>query len=309
MTSESKYIKSLFENGKVEIRAFINDKRWIGIFDDSQSFKYCAKWAEQKGANVYCTINPTCLPVTGRLRPFRNGTRNNDILRIVRLPFDFDPERPLGEAATPDQVAEALASSEKCVGFLSERGWPEPIRAMSGNGYHLQYAVGLENDFNTKNMLNGIYAGLKQRFTSQTVKFDSTVKSPGQIMRLYGTTNQKSGRRATVTMPDELVQVPFDSIADLAGEISPQIPKKTEEQKKADKRVAGLDVVAMFKKLGLYKRFIVEGKHAVICPWQIRHSDKDHLSKTDTVIWENPSTFYCSHNSCSGKTLAAVAAN
>ncbi len=306
MAHETQYIKSLLENGNVEIRANIGGQWWIGIFEEIESFNHCAAWAEREGGNVFATINPTGLQTTGRLRPFSRGSKNRDILKIARLPFDFDPRRDPGVAATLEQVAEAWNSAEKCAGYLSQRGWPEQIKAMSGNGYHLQYAVDLPNDPDTKKMLTVIYEGLEKLLTTDAVIFDVTVKNPGRIMRLYGTTNRKSGRRTTVDMPDELVSVPFGLVEDLAEELRPPEREVKPCQRPAASYSAGIDVVSWFKAQGLYKRHLEADKHAVSCPWRDKHSSPDTPTGTDTVIWENPGTYLCSHNSCRGKTAVNV---
>lgn len=308
MTHEARYIQSLLASGNVEIRAFMDARWWIGVFEESQTFKHCARWAEWKGGDVYCTINPTGLPATGKLIPFRKGSKDRDILRIARLPFDFDPRRDPGVAATPEQVAEAWKSAEKCAGYLTQRGWPEPLKAMSGNGYHLQYAVDLPNDPNTKKMLIIIFEGLEKLLITDAVIFDVTVKNPSRIMRLYGTTNRKSGRRTTVDMPDELVPVPFGLVEDLAEELRPPEREVKPCQRPAASYAAGIDVVSWFKAQGLYKRHLEADKHAVSCPWRDKHSSPDTPTGTDTVIWENPGTFLCSHNSCCGRTLSEVLA-
>ncbi len=282
MTSEAQYIESLFASGKVEIRANIDAQWWIGVFEEIETFNRCAAWAEGKGGNVFSTINPTGLPATGWMRCFSRGTKNRDILKIARLPFDFDPRRDPGVAATPEKVAEAWNCAEKCLGYLSQRGWSEPIKAMSGNGYHLQYAVDLPNDPDTKKILTVIYEGLEKLLTTDAVIFDVTVKNPSRIMRLYGTTNRKSGRRTTVDMPDQLDSVHLSLVADLADELQP--PEREPCQKPVTSYSAGIDVVSWFKARGLYKRHLETDKHAVSCPWRDRHSSPETSTGTDTVI-------------------------
>jgi hypothetical protein len=68
-----------------------------------------------------------------------------------------------------------------------------------------------------------------------------------------------------------------------------------------------LDIVAMFKAMGLYRGHSSGRKHDVVCPWVHEHTANDD---TGTAIFERTGMeeagFNCYHNSCHGKHRGAV---
>ena len=65
-------------------------------------------------------------PNRGRL------TADDDIQRRLLLPFDSDPERPTGTAATEEQRALAFQQSEHIQQTLCALGWPAPAVCLYG---------------------------------------------------------------------------------------------------------------------------------------------------------------------------------
>ena len=61
--------------------------------------------------------------------------------------IDLDPDRPAAVSSTDEQHAAAKAVAEHCRDWLHhDCGWPDPIFANSGNGWHLLYRIDLPND-------------------------------------------------------------------------------------------------------------------------------------------------------------------
>src|SRR5262249_7854397 len=100
---------------------------------------------------VYVTINP---PVPALLARCANRVRKQpkvttgdaEINRRTGLVLDLDPCRPAKISATDEEKAAALERADAVLEFLTARGWPEPIRTDSGNGYHLRYRIDLPAD-------------------------------------------------------------------------------------------------------------------------------------------------------------------
>jgi hypothetical protein len=68
--------------------------------------------------------------------------------------------------------------------YLNELGWPKPVLADSGNGYHLLYRVYLPAaDGNIKRALHA----LAERFDDDHVKIERSVYNPSLLTKLYGT--------------------------------------------------------------------------------------------------------------------------
>ena len=55
-------------------------------------------------------------------------------------------KQPSGIGATDEHKQAAHKVALKIYDYLKKRGWPEPIVADSGNGYHLIYRIDLPSD-------------------------------------------------------------------------------------------------------------------------------------------------------------------
>ena len=308
-TTAAAHICEKLSAGRVEIRACDDRERWwSGVFDNYRDLARSAKFAERSGFAVYLGLNPTDQETTNDIKPYRCGMRDDDVVAIRRILFDLDPIRETGSAA--DDMQLRFASDRACVlaSFLTGYGWPRPTIAMSGNGYHLQYHTHLPNNSHIGDLMTDLYRGLGVRMTTAEVGFDTTVRNPSRICRMYGTTNRKSGRRSAITQLGDWQVVDYDQFRRTAESVKPPKPKAAPAQRKRTHGMhKGLDIVAMFQDLGLYKRQIGTQKHAVICPQSHLHSTPDHPHRTDTVIWEGEwPQFHCSHAHCEGVTIHDV---
>ena len=104
-----------------------------------------------KAEGCYVTINPVKPDLLARganrvIWQPKNTTTDADIVRRVGLVFDADPVRPAGISATEDEKALARELIDRLVSDLTARGWPAPILADSGNGFHARYKVDLPAD-------------------------------------------------------------------------------------------------------------------------------------------------------------------
>lgn len=310
----------------VEMRVLTTSGFWRnGYFDNFPAMQRAA--GEFSGDNCFTSLNRPhdYVDVTnsvGARMKSGSGLADKDIERITRLPFDFDPHRPAGTPSTQAEMLQARDASRRLVGFLQSMGWPEPLSALSGNGNHRQYRVNLPNNDETKQYLRIIYQGLRERFETDNVGFDVTVRSPAQIFRLYGTRNRKGA--ASPDRPHRLTycHVPVNwgcvsqrQIVQLAERMRPAVEEKRKKVIRESRPLGSgdystLDAVSWFSAHGLYKRHIGSGKHAVTCPWVGEHSTKDHANGSDTVIWERGNSgwpsFNCSHAHCEGRTLRDV---
>jgi hypothetical protein len=210
--------------------------------------------------------------------------------------------------------------------MLRKLGWPMPLHALSGNGYHAQYRCRLPNNAETAEILRTIYTGLRAEYSDDEVEFDRSVKNPGRIFRLYGTVNRKGPntperphRRAQCWIPSPWRQVDRHLVERLANRYARRAesrPKSRLEAPQSGFRATGrgdyrtLDIVALMDAHGLYRRALGNGAHAVWCPWREGHSTPH--GATGAVVFENgPDTwpgFHCHHGSCNGRTIADVIA-
>ena len=327
--SNARWLRAAFEdNAQVEVRGLLRTPHdgmsaWTGLYNNPTILVQDVKDADQSGEfkGLYVLLNrPIKRRATNRLHPAYRTTRDQDIERITRLPIDFDPVRDEANS-TDSELAEAKARAEALARFLKARGWPEPLHALSGNGWHLQYRVDMPADQETKGLLDAIYRGLRLRFDSPEVSFDASIRNPARIFRFYGTTARKGDatpdRPQRVTRcwtPERWQHVDLDLIEALADEVRPPKPKLVSLPRatnapmgRGDYRT--LDVVAWFASHGQYLKDMGGGKHAVTCPWAGEHSEGS--AESATVVWEAAGgwpSFRCLHAHCDHRRIADVMA-
>lgn len=143
------------------------------------------------------TLEPRVPNVMARLLTGA-GAGNAHIDRRRWLYIDLDPLSIENGSYNPDlsrtdaEKAAALALAGVVRDDLSAHGWPEPILADSGNGYHLVYRVDLPAD-------TPIVARLLQAagnaHDTESVKVDRSVFNAARLVKLYGTLACKGNNR------------------------------------------------------------------------------------------------------------------
>ena len=199
MTNEiRKTSAGLFEPGSVvEIRAF-NHKRETksGYFDDFDALFEKAAELDQQGWQIYATLNPVNTALLARAsnrvidRP-KATTSDNDVTCRRWLLIDLDPVRPSGVSATKEEKTAAFERTKEVLAYLRTKGWPEPIIADSGNGFHLLHPINLPNDRESRELVKNVLEALAFRFDDDQVKIDQSVHNAARIVRLYGTATRK----------------------------------------------------------------------------------------------------------------------
>lgn len=144
--------------------------------------------AEQSagGRNCYVTLNPI-----DPSAPAGQSARDRDILARRWLLVDVDPTRPAEVSATAEEKQHARDVIDRIRGHLTAEGWPAPVVADSGNGYHLLYRVDLPNDDDAKELVVGTLKALAKRFDTEHAHVDVKVGNAGRITCAYGTIKRK----------------------------------------------------------------------------------------------------------------------
>jgi hypothetical protein len=190
-----------------------------------------------RAEGVYITINPVNPDLLARtenrvvVRPGRT-TRDLNIARRKFLVFDADPQRPAGLSATDAEkllARERIEALRKC---LSGIGWPEPIVADSGNGYHLKYRIDLANNEAATDLVKRVLKAADQRFSDDRLKIDQTLYNASRICKVYGTLSRKGEdtpdrpHRGTkvLSMPEPFHVVPAEALEKFAAELQPKAP-------------------------------------------------------------------------------------
>ena len=187
-------LSSLIEPGSVTELRIPNGRAGTasGYFDDMDAMAKCAMEWSGKAPGVYFMLNPinpdllTRSPNRITERAVRT-TSDNDILRRLWLPIDFDPVRASGISSTDAEHAAALERAEACRTWLAEQGWPAPILADSGNGAHLLYRIDLPNDAAALKLVGDCLKAVEFQFGDDLVSVDLKTGNAARIWKLYGT--------------------------------------------------------------------------------------------------------------------------
>jgi hypothetical protein len=316
------YLSHAFADaGCLELRHLDGHRITSGVFTERDAFSAAVRGLADRG-NVYCTLNrPGDLVASNRLGG--KALRDEDIRSYVRIPFDFDTERPKGCSSTDDELRLALRRRNQLVAMLSALGWPMPALGASGNGAHALYRWLMPNTEDVRDMLATLYRGLKQDFSGDGVEFDPTVRNPSRIWRLYGTCNRKGiataerpHRTATIVIPSRWEGVSPRLVDTLASKYARQPTVRPPVTAPRTNVAAGagdystLDIIGWMQAHSMFKRRLGGGKHAVRCPREGEHTTPSHEHSTDTVVWEGEAgrwpTFHCSHSHCEGRQIADV---
>lgn len=195
------FIKATGKNSVIELRAFKPASKPIIRLFKGKNFTStdALKLAFEKevldlnadGYNVYYVMNPI-------RENFESGSATDkDIAYRDLLLIDIDKVDHKGESSTDAELEAARLLSEQIADCLESEGWDQPIRMMSGNGYHLYYILGkLPNDDKTKRLVEGVLRELAEKFDNSVVAVDTVVYNASRITKVPGTIARKGENTA-----------------------------------------------------------------------------------------------------------------
>ena len=211
-----------------------------GYFDCSHLdtlVRSAMEWTH-KAEGIYVTINPVNPALLARaynrvVRKPKNTTTDADIARRVGLVFDADPVRPAGISATAEEKALARERIDCLMVGLTRRGWPYPILADSGNGFHARYRVDLPTA--DVGLVSRVLKAADVLFSDKRVKIDTSLSNASRIVKLYGTMSRKGDdtpdrphRWSQMLFfhadPDDFRVVPVELLEALAAEVGTVVP-------------------------------------------------------------------------------------
>jgi hypothetical protein len=202
-----------------------------GYFDDIEAAAKAAFAMGRADGTVYILLNPVNPALLARAKnrikvsERGNNTSDGDVLRRCLLLVDCDPQRPAGISATDDEKEAARETALSIRKHLADLGWPEPVLADSGNGYHLLYRIDLPNDADSTALIKGSLEMLDGLFSDEGVKVDTAVHNAARIVKLYGTVARKGDHTsdrphrtsALLEVPTEFKVVPRDLMVQLTS--------------------------------------------------------------------------------------------
>ena len=230
------WLRLLTGGGAVELRALgVPDGRFrrtcSGFFDEDRLDDMAREALALSGRaqGVYFTLNPLHPDLLARrcnrvdVADPGDAATDQDVVARRWLLVDADPRRRPGISATDGEKAAAREVVGAVREHLGALGWPGPVLADSGNGYHLLYRVELEPG--EGDLVRGVLAALASRFDTDAVEVDRKVFNASRIVKLYGTLARKGDhtprrphrRAAVLEVPTDLRPVPRNLLEALAG--------------------------------------------------------------------------------------------
>ena len=326
MDQSPEYLCRLMQDARIVEVRHSRAGRWeSGVFDNVVDLEHAIRERAAAG-NLYSSLNrPAGIKATNAF-----GTRalcDDNIEVITRIVFDLDPKRPTNTPSTNSELQAAVTARDLVVGTLTAHGWPLPALGVSGNGAHVVYRTCLVSTPAWRQHAATLYAGLRSRLHDQLaelgVEFDTTVRNPGRIWRLYGSVNRKGEvtthrphRRASIILPaGDWETVKAATVERTVQALTPVVQQHQRGVNEIRSCIDGkgdyatLDVIAWFTAHGAYRQSLAGAKHAVRCPWFEEHTTVSSENSSDSVVWEATTTwpsFHCSHSHCHRRTLRDV---
>jgi hypothetical protein len=311
-------VETLFSpSDVVELRTFKDGATFSGYFDDHQQLVKAAAKHDERGHDVYITLNK--LPEEIAYRRYNRvermkgrdaSTSDKDVEQRTFLFIDADCERVAGISSTDEEKQRSREKVLEIRAYLSAQGWPEPIVCDSGNGYHLLYPIDLAADQGGLELVTGVLEALDFKFSDDAVKVDTTTKNAARITKYYGTTAKKGDDLPQRPhRPSKILKVPEARSSVGRGQLQKVADTKPEEPRgfrvypggKGYREFDVSDWIArhgvQVKREGSWKnggyRWILEA-----CPWN------GHTDNAAYIVRQPGGAIAagCQHNSCEGYT-------
>jgi hypothetical protein len=207
------------------------DRTVSGYYDDPNKLADCIQqWSGKPGVDaVYYTLNPVAPALLARAANraktrAQHTTTDKDVVRRAWLLIDVDPVRPAGISSSEPEKVLAHSMARAVCDYLESVGWPAPLVADSGNGYHLLYRIDLPNEEKSTALLRSCLEALAARFDSESVKIDTSVYNASRIVKAYGSlaakgdsTTERPHRMSRILLVGSPQVVPKEQLEALAG--------------------------------------------------------------------------------------------
>ncbi|WP_238881775.1 hypothetical protein [Clostridium sp. YIM B02551] len=263
--------------------------------------------------NIFFTLNVFSEDLLARgrgklLSYATTTTSDSEITRRVLLLIDVDPERPAGISSTDEELESANEVAESVKRFLTDMGFPQPVKACSGNGFHLLYKLDLPNTKEVTNMIRDFLSTLDTLLSTEKAKIDKTTYNAARITKLYGTmackgdnTEKRPHRRSRIIEVPEEFNVVEECLINKIIELSPKKEVQAKTLKKKTTIANNFDAKEWLDKYEIKISHTKEEQDRVchvldVCPWNSNHTDK---SASITQFHNGGISAKCHHDSCS----------
>ena len=325
----TKAIQLLHSNGELfEIRLINGGYNASGYFTNAdiaikalQDFhpEWNARTKTARAANIFITLNPINMSCYSRkqhdcfIENAQPTTKDNEITALHWLLIDLDPKRLSGVSSSEEELELAKTKARTIHDFLLDRGFKEPIRAMSGNGIHLVYRFDVQNTLENVAVFENALKFLSQKFSDETVEVDTTVFNPARICKLWGTIAQKGAttperphRKAYIepSVPSSVDVNDFTLLQALATEFEENKPSTPVQDTIQTEKKGKFDLQKFISDHNIPVKSI-ENTPAGTVKYVLEHCvfDESHKGKDAAIFQKSDGTlgYKCFHNSCSDK--------
>jgi hypothetical protein len=317
-------LRHLFAQGSVvELRVLGVQRRQERPHTESGFFDYdhfdkldeFALALEPFARGVYVTLNPLKRSILSRrcnrtdYAEDRQLASDRDVMHRRWLLIDADPVRDVTDiSATEEEKAAAGGVINAVRTYLAGQGWPAPMLADSGNGYHLLYPIDLPAD--DRGVVMRCLEALAEQFDSDRVKIDRAVFNPSRITKLYGTLARKGDdsperphrRSALLEVPDKPQPVPLEKLQALAEQAPEPLPAPTQSSHvNTNRRLNVPQWLEHYGQAFRQKETDSKGRTRYVlehCPFDPTHVYPDSCVFQDA---DGKTFAKCLHNSCTGR--------
>ena len=282
-----------------------------GYFRDADTLLQNFEKIDVRGRNVYITLGEVKEECFSRSQSERfernpNTTSDQEIKSYRWLFVDLDPVRPTGISSSDAELAKAKDLAKEVCDYLAGLGFSEPVKALSGNGYHLLYKISVANDATGRALVEKCLKSLSALFDTDAVKIDTTNSNPSRICKLHGTLAQKGTSTKDrphrmsriISVPEHLEITSPETLRKLATDLDGQVPEKVPY--KGDVNVQRtFDLLGFMSENGMTYREGSNDQAKIYfldeCPFDPshKHGDARIFQYRDGAI-----AFKCHHNSC-----------
>lgn len=298
--------------GVFEVRVLGTAKKDVlsGYFRDTKTLLDAFDTIDLRRRNVYITLGEVKEECFSRAQSERfllspQTSSDTEIVAYRWLFVDLDPVRTAGVSSSEKELAAAEELSAKVLEYMQSLGFPEPVKAMSGNGYHLLYRVAVPNDKSGRALMEKCLKVLAALFDSDKVNIDTTNSNPSRICKLHGTLAQKGTSTSSrphrmsrlLAVPDKVLVTGMDALQKLAAEL-PDEPQQ-DVRRRNDYGKQDFDLLEFLRKNGMTYEEDSNDRAKIFrldhCPFDHNHKDGDAK-----IFWytNGAIAFKCHHNSC-----------
>ena len=283
-----------------------------------------ARTKAARAVNIFITLNPINMSCYSRkqhdcfIENVQPTTKDNEITALHWLLIDLDPKRMSGVSSSEEELKLAKTKARTIHDFLSDRGFKEPIRAMSGNGIHLVYRFDVPNTAENVAVFENTLKVLSEKFSDEEVEVDTTVFNPARICKLWGTIAQKGAttperphRKAYIepSVPSSVDVNDFTLLQALVAEFEEKKPSVPAQDTIQTEKKGKFDLQKFISDHNIPVKSIENTPNGTVkyilerCLFDESHKGKDAaiFQKSDGSLG-----YKCFHNSCSDKHWKAV---